>query len=186
MMQRVYTLLVGLLMGLLSAGLLLLFVNRPAGYPIELHPPPTPGMLSVHISGAVVDPGVYHLPAGSIVQEAVDAAGGLLEQANVDLVNLAARLENGQQIHVPQIQPTEAASGEQIVVNPAPYNERININTATAPELEQLPGIGPALAHSIIEYREANGPFQSIDDLMNVPGIGPSKLSALQDLVRLQ
>ncbi len=186
MIQRLYTLLIGILMGLLSAGLLLLFVHKPTGYSIELHPPPTPGMLSVHVSGAVAEPGVYNLRAGSIVQEAVDAAGGLLEQANLDLVNLAARLENGQQIHVPHIQPTEARTGEQMEANPAPYNERININAATAPELEQLPGIGPSLAQSIIEYRESHGPFQSIDDLINVPGIGPAKLSAMQDLIRLQ
>jgi competence protein ComEA len=67
-----------------------------------------------------------------------------------------------------------------------PYNDRININTATAPELVQLPGIGPALAESIIEFREANGPFQSIDDLVNVPGIGEAKLNNLRDLIRLQ
>jgi competence protein ComEA len=143
-------------------------------------------MLSVHISGAVAEPGVYDLPPGSIVQEAVTEAGGLLDEANLDLVNLAARLEDGQQVHVPRIQPTELSSGEQFEAIPAPYNERVNINTATAPELEQLPGIGPALAQSLIEYRQANGPFQSIDDLINVPGIGPAKLDGLRDLIRLQ
>ena len=186
MIRRFYTFLVGLLLGLLATGLLLLFIKSPPGYPIELLPPPTPGMLSVHISGAVAEPGVYSLPPGSIVQDAVDAAGGLLDEANVDLINLAARLEAGEQFHVPRIQPTEAGVEAQTMNDSTPYNDRININSATAPELVQLPGIGPALAESIIEFREANGPFQSIDDLVNVPGIGEAKLNNLRDLIRLQ
>lgn len=186
MMQRVYTFLFGLLTGLLSSGLLLLFINQPLGTSIELLPPPTAAPLSIHVSGAVAEPGVYVLPPGSIAEDAVQAAGGLLEQANLDLVNLAVRLEGGQQVHVPWLNPTEEGSQANFQVQATPYSERLNLNAATAPELEQLPGIGPSLAQSIIEYREQHGPFQSIDDLVQVPGIGPAKLEGLRDLVRLQ
>jgi competence protein ComEA len=186
MKQHIYTLLFGLLAGLLSSGLLLLFINQPSGFSIELQPPPTASMITIHVSGAVEEPGVYTLPPGSIAQQAVEAAGGLLEQANLDLVNLAARLEDGEQIHIPLLRPTELDDAGDLAALSTPYGDRLNINTAQAPELEQLPGIGPALAQSIIEYREQHGPFQSVDELINVPGIGPAKLGNLRDLIRLQ
>jgi competence protein ComEA len=184
--RRLYAFFFGLLTGLLSAGLVLLFMNQPPGYPIELLPPPTEGLISVHVSGAVAEPGVYRLPSGALAQQAVDAAGGILETANLDLINLAARLEDGQQVHVPLIRASEEAAASDSIAPPTPYGDRININTASAPELEQLPGIGPALAQSIIEFREQHGLFQSLDDLMDVPGIGPAKLANLRDLVSLQ
>jgi competence protein ComEA len=176
----------GLLAGVLSAGLLVLFINQPTGFSIELRPPPTASMITIHVSGAVAEPGVYTLPPGSIAQQAVESAGGLSDQANLDLVNLAARLEDGEQVHIPRLHPTEQSESDDEVAQPTPYNDRININSAEAPELEQLPGIGPALAQSIIEYREQHGPFESIDELINVPGIGPAKLSNLRVLIRLQ
>lgn len=186
MKHPVYLLLFGLLAGLLASGLLLLFINQPPGYPIELLPPPTASMISIHVSGAVASPGVYTLPPGSIAQQAVEAAGGLLEEANLDLVNLAARLEDGEQVHIPLLRPTDAGDPVEEAFPSTPYNERININTAEAPELEQLPGIGPALAQSIVEYREQHGAFQSIEELTHVPGIGPAKMADLRDLIRLQ
>jgi competence protein ComEA len=184
--QRAFSFLFGLLAGLLSSGLLLLFINQPPGYPIELRPPATASMISIHVSGAVAEPGVYSLAPGSIAQQAVEAAGGLLEEANLDLVNLAARLEDGEQLHVPLLRPTELDDDNGSPLQSTPYNDRININTAEAPELEQLPGIGPSLAQSIIEYREQHGLFQSIEELTNVPGIGPAKMADLIDLIRLQ
>ena len=181
MFKRSSTFLAGLLIGLLSAGAVLLISSEPRGAPVSLLPPPTQSPLRVHVAGAVQSPGVYVLPVGSIVQQAVAAAGGAQPDAELNAVNLAARLSDGMQVYIP-------AEGE-LVPTPLPLpnssvpSEQVRINQATAGELELLPGIGPVLAETIIEYREANGPFQTEEDLLQVAGIGPAKLDAIRDLV---
>jgi competence protein ComEA len=187
MLKQLLTLVAGVLIGLLSAALLALMSSRPRGHPIQLSLPPTPQALRVHVCGAVSWPGVYELPQGAIVQQAIDAAGGPTSSAEMTTLNLAAHLEEGQQVFVPRKQDhsTPQASTSSSSSHNAP-DQLININTATAAELDLLPGIGPSLAQSIIEHREAYGPFTSPDDLINVSGIGPVKLEGLREWITVR
>jgi len=186
MRARVVPYLIGFLVGLLAAGALWLLLSPPRGTPITLLPPSTPLPLRIHVAGAVAHPGIVELAPGARVAQAIEAAGGTLEGANPDGVNLAAALEDGDQVRVPWLSPAtgEAAAG------PAPGAPEtpgavVNLNTATLAELDRLPGIGPSLAREILAYREAHGAFASVDDLLLVPGIGPAKLAALRDCVRI-
>ena len=134
-----------------------------------------PSLLKVHLAGAVRRPGLYEVPAGFRAGDLVEAAGGLDADADEAAVNLAERLSDGQQIYVPK-------QGE-LPVGMAPGPDQagpIDVNTATAAQLDELPGIGPSLAAAIIAYRTEHGPFASLDALELVPGIGPSKLSRLR------
>jgi competence protein ComEA len=183
LLRRAIPFLSGLLLGLLCTALLQLLLSKPRGYPIELQPPPTCSPLQIHVAGAVISPGVYTMPIGSIVQHAIDAAGGPREDAFLDAVNLAAKLVDGQQVYIStedqppsQTQSSSSSNHQTPVVS-------INVNAATAPELERLPGIGPSLAQKIIDCRDAHGPFLEPDDLLEVSGIGPSKLDQIRDLI---
>jgi competence protein ComEA len=142
-------------------------------------PTSTPGPIRVHVSGAVHQPDVYKLPAGCIVKDAVAAAGGPTESADLDGINLAVELNDQQQVYVPrqgEVAPMAPASaGEGAASGP------VNINTAPAAELETLPGIGPKTAETIVEYREANGPFGTTEDIMDVPGIGEGTFEKIKD-----
>jgi competence protein ComEA len=131
-------------------------------------------------------PGVYSLPAGSLVEQAIDAAGGPDEGASLDAINLAARLQDGEQVRVPRLAAAGAAESTP-ASTPAPVTPSapVNLNTASASDLDRLPGIGPSLAKEIIAYRELHGAFAAVEDLLFVPGIGPAKLAALRDLVCL-
>jgi competence protein ComEA len=189
MLERGSTFIAGLLIGLLAAGLLWLLIAEPRGQPVTLRAPPTPGPIRVHVSGEVAHPGVYALGRDSIVQAAIHAAGGPTAAAELTQINLAAKLHDGQQVFVP---PANQKPGQVVELSEAPVLNagptspgRININRAGASELELLPGIGPSLAAKIIEYREANGPFQTPQDLVDVAGIGPAKLEDLLDWIRL-
>jgi competence protein ComEA len=148
--------------------------------------------VSVHVAGAVYHPGVYRLRAGSRVIDAVQEAGGACWDANVDVLNLAQILEDGQKVLVPVKVPAGEAPAANSFVSPPVAGAAtvsgtlININTADARALESLPGIGPALAQRIVEHRAANGPFTSPDDLINVPGIGEKKLDQLRDYICVQ
>ncbi|RJX22843.1 MAG: ComEA family DNA-binding protein [Ammonifex sp.] len=152
--------------------------------------------VSVHVAGAVYHPGVYRLRAGSRVIDAVQKAGGACRDANVDVLNLAQILEDGQKVLVPEkVQAGETPAPNPFASTPGVSavtggntvsGTLININTADVRTLESLPGIGPALAQRIVEYRDANGPFTSPDDLVNVPGIGEKKLAQLRDCVCVQ
>ena len=184
MAGRAAPILFGVLIGLLAAGLLWLLIAEPHGEAVRLIPPPTPAPLRVHISGAVNHPGVYSLPQGSIVQQAIEAAGGSLAEADLERINLAESLEDGQQIHVPS--QTQAPTDPRTTSPSPPTAGLVNINTATAPELELLPGIGPSLAQGIVAYREAHGLFREIEDLLDVPGIGPAKLEQIRGLVTVE
>jgi competence protein ComEA len=138
-----------------------------------------------HAVGAVRRPGLYELVAGDRVADLIEAAGGPTRAADLDRVNLAAPVTDGTQIIVPRrgdpVAPTPGpsagATGSDTPAAP------VNINLAGPDELETLPGVGPATAAAIIEYRDANGPFASTDELIDVPGIGEAKLAAVADLV---
>ena len=142
---------------------------------------PPHAQLVVDVAGAVARPGLYHLAAGTRIADAVAAAGGATAKADVTLVNLAAPLADGEQVLVPQI-GVAAAPGAAPGAAPS-ATAPLDLNTATAEQLDALPGIGPTTAQKIIDYRQANGPFRSVDDLEAVPGIGPSKLAQLKGLV---
>ena len=198
----------GLCVGLLSVPLILLLNQPPAGTPIALLSPPptfTPVPLRVHVTGAVKSPGVYPLPKNSIVQEAIDSAGGLAHNADTAGLNLAGLLADGQQLFVPELPPTftpapptpttgpgtpsptpEPPTATQLPNNPTLTGQRININTATQPQLESLPRIGPAIAQRIIDYRTINGPFTTIEQIMNVNGIGPVTFEAIKDFITVK
>ena len=138
--------------------------------------------LLVDVSGAVRRPGVYKLPAGSRINDALLKAGGETGKADLTLVNRAASLTDGQQVLVPEkvVAPVAAAaSGGSAPTAAAP----VRLNSATLEQLDELPGVGPATAQRIIDYRTANGPFKSVDELDSVSGIGPAKLAELRDLV---
>ena len=183
----------GLCVGLLSVPLILLLNQQQNGVPVELLPPPptaTPTPIRVHLIGAVNAPGVYELPRGSILQDALNAAGGLTPSAEAGRLNLAKPLNDGEQIVIPEAlapgQPTSTPDPRvPLPTAPSPAG-LININTATQAELESLPEIGPATAQRIIEYRNANGPFFAIDDIQNVRGIGPATFEAIKPFITVK
>jgi competence protein ComEA len=146
---------------------------------------PAAEIVVVHVSGAVAEPGLVRLEAGSRVDDAVQAAGGAQEDADLAALNLARPLTDGEQIHVPRIGdepvPTAGASGTGGGGEPAAAADGlVDINTASASELEELPGVGPAIAGRIVQHREINGPFSSVDDLLEVSGIGPATLERIR------
>jgi competence protein ComEA len=143
-----------------------------------------PAVIVVHVAGAVAEPGVYELPAGSRVGAAIETAGGPSRRADPGALNLAAPLADGERVYVPKVGETvpripveDAPAGSAAPAGP------VDVNRATAEELDQLPGIGPTTAAAIVDHREENGPFASVDDLEAVRGIGPAKLDAIRGLV---
>lgn len=149
-------------------------------------PTATPAPLQVYVSGAVTQPDVYTLPPGAIVRDLLDVAGGVAADADLNHLNLAQPLGDGDHIHVPMIgeEPTPAPANAEDSAGDAPaLTGPLNINTATAAELELLPGIGPVTAESIISYRESVGGFASIEQIQNVTGIGPAKYDAIKELI---
>jgi competence protein ComEA len=168
-----------------------LWYVRSLPQPVEIRAPTaapsveaSPGVLIVHVAGWVRRPGVYELHDGDRVIDAIEAAGGPRKGAELAGLNLAALLTDAQQVLVPRaaeegatapMAPTDGTSGG------AP--ELVNLNTATPEELETLPGIGEVLAGAIVAYREEHGPFTSVDQLIDVSGIGEVTLEEIRDLV---
>jgi competence protein ComEA len=159
--------------------------ERPPGIIDSLTPAPSPEPsatarpLRVYVSGAVREPDVYTLAPDSIVKDAIEAAGGASGGADLDRVNLASPVADGQHVYIPEL-------GEENPPVQPPSNQpdrggKVNINTAAPAALEALPGIGPALAQRIIAYREENGPFAQPEDVMNVSGIGPATFEKLEE-----
>lgn len=146
------------------------------------------GEIVVHIAGAAVHPGLYRLPARARVADALDAAGGPAAEADLDALNLATRLTDGERIYIPR--KGEVAAG-LVADAGAPAGAAgaaggpVDLNAATSAQLVALPGIGPATAEAIVSYRREHGPFRSVDQLLEVRGIGPAKLAALRDKVRV-
>lgn len=193
-------------------GATMFYMRQPAQAPIEIAPvdavtvtveatatvplpTPTPAPVRVYVTGAVVKSDVYFLPAGSIIRDAIEAAGGLAPEADAERINQALELKDQQQIHVPrqgetdapppvqggstQPETTEPGSG------PAPGSPSgaININTANLEQLDSLPGIGPAIAQRIIDYRETVGNFTRIEDITEVSGIGEATFAKIKDMI---
>ena len=193
--------LVALLTAVLAGAAWLLF-GRQEPPSIEVHPPPTAvvqptaeptaqptaGPIMVHVSGAVVAPGVYELDADSRVVDGLTAAGGFADDADEDAVNLAERILDGAQIYVPAIEeqvsdpPAGVSGGERSVEIQLGGSAMVHLNSATQAELEALPGIGPAKAQAIMGGR----PYASVDALLEVSGIGEKTLEQIRDLVDVQ
>jgi competence protein ComEA len=192
------------------AGAALFYFRQPTQEPLEILPAvapatvspavppssPTPSLVRVFVSGAVINSDVYFLPQGSIVKDAILAAGGFAPGADSERINQALELKDQQQLHVPRIgeenlQPLiQGGTGERnSSVISIPDNEiagLININTATPDQLDSLPGIGPAIAQRIVEYRESIGGFNSIDQITEVKGIGPALFDEIKGLITVQ
>ncbi len=163
----------------------------------------TPQIITVHVAGAVKNPGVYRLKYGSRINDGIVAAGGATSAANLDVINLATVLNEGEQIYVPkrgekphvitnrpQVGGAGGAGGAGGVAGAggaanSAVPQLININLASVVELEQLPGVGPATAKAIVAYREKNGAFLKVEDLLKVRGIGPAKLSEILPSARV-
>jgi competence protein ComEA len=152
--------------------------------PVAATPSPTQATLFVHVAGWVRRPGVYELREGDRVIDAIERAGGPKRGADLGGLNLAALLVDAQQILVPRPAPAEPPAGTVPTEGETPSGSTlVNVNVATAEELETLPGIGEVLAATIIQYREENGPFTSVDQLVEVSGIGEVTLEEIRDLV---
>lgn len=200
--QSLAMLLIGVALGVILTvvGMTLTNRTRPAAIiiqPPEMTPTPvgtaTPEPVHVYIVGAVLAPGVYSLSADGIVQDVIAAAGGFSAEARADLVNLAQPLADGMQINVPADgeeevrsqsvtifsvpEASETSSGDNIAI--------VNINTANVGELDTLPGIGPSTAQKIVDYRDENGPFTSIDAILNVSGIGEAKFDQIAPYITI-
>jgi competence protein ComEA len=176
---------------LIILGGVIVFLRRPAQPELIVtsppptatpQPSPTPAPVRVYVSGAVTHPDVYELPPESIIKDAIEAAGGATNEADLDRINLALSVADGQHIYVPHqgeesppisppTEPPDTASGQT--------GGKININTASQSEIESLPGIGPSRAQGIIEAR----PYDSIEDIQKVPGIGEVTFQKLKDLI---
>ena len=162
-----------------------------------------PTGITVYVSGAVVSPGMYKIPAGSRAVEAIGMAGGMLNDANKDKVNLAKKCKDGTQVNVPFLSAKQKKEKEQdvaYIVAASRYKalsegslqvnegnaitDKVNLNTADQKRLESLPGIGPAMAKKIINYR-AKGKFTSIEDIMQIPGISTKKFNAMKELLEV-
>lgn len=188
-MKSWQSILLGTFLGILAAVAMYLVAVPPRGSTIELLPAPTLPPDVVFIDGAVQKPGVYPLVQGSRVSDAVSAAGGLLENASTTSINLAAKVHDGEKIHIPPEDELQNGANPVLrsVEGPAESQPAglININTANEADLTTLPGIGPARALDIIAYREQHGPFQNIEDLQDVPGIGTVTFDRLKDLITI-
>lgn len=176
-----------------------------AGTQVSLSPVPAPLTVKVHVAGAVVRPGVYELSSSARVVDAVKAAGGATARADLERINLAQTLVDTEQVFVPMRNssspkattsprlkpvrttvpapsiPAGAAPNASITSGSNPA--RVDINSATSDQLDALPGVGPATAKAIISHRTRKGPFAKVEDLLNVPGIGPAKVAALREFV---
>jgi competence protein ComEA len=178
------------------AGLLGFVLVHKASPPPELRLPraqpapaaaPTTADVVVHVAGAVVHPGVARLPGGGRVTDAIAAAGGPTREADLDQVNLAARVSDGDRVYVPRRgeAPQAAVGGTTGSASATARPGPVDLNSAGVEQLDALPGVGPATAKAIVDYRMTKGRFRSVDDLLAVPGIGPAKLATLKPRVKV-
>jgi competence protein ComEA len=148
----------------------------------ELRAEPRPRLV-VHVVGAVRRPGLYRLADGARVADVLRRAGGATRRADLSLVNLAAPVSDGSQIVVPRRAPPATTGSAATGSEAAPASGPLHLNTATAEQLDELPGVGPVTAQKIVDYRAQHGAFSSVDDLDAIPGIGPARLEQLRELV---
>jgi competence protein ComEA len=166
---------------LLGVGVLFLVTRPPRGSPITLLPAPSPAPITVYVSGKVNHVGLFALPSGSRVNDAIQAAGGFSEGANSGVLNLAKILVDGEQIEVLELITNTVTGGSTRSTNSS--LTLVDINIASLEQLDTLPGIGPITAQEIINYRDTNGPFARIEDIMNVPRIGQATFDKIKDLI---
>ena len=171
--------------GMVLVGLAAAFLQRPTPAPLVVQAPtarpsPSPQIvpIAVSVAGEVPRPGLYHLPPGSRIDDAVKAAGGATDAADVNRLNLAARLADGQQVMVPRRIEALGAGAAPPVLPAA-----VNINLATIPELDRLPGVGPAIAQRIVAYREQHGPFTRVEQLRDAKLVNAATFEKIKDLV---
>jgi competence protein ComEA len=154
--------------------------QQPPAAELVSEPSTRASKLVVHVAGAVGEPGLYRLPEGSRVADAVARAGGAAASADTSAINLAAPLVDGMQVVVPA-RVEAAPSGDGPTA--AATTRRVSLSSATVEELDTLPGIGPVTAQKIVDHRAAHGGFRSVDDLDAIPGIGPARVEQLRELV---
>lgn len=148
--------------------------------------------IKVHVTGAVNNPGVIELNEGSRIQDAINLAGGVRDDANLEEVNLAYCLEDGQKLYIPNINEKEVEylsieNGDKVIEGYKNSDTlKVNINTCGVEELKKLPGVGEALAQKIIDYRNENGKFKTVDDLKNVSGIGEKKFESMSEYLEVK
>jgi competence protein ComEA len=206
--DRLRDLLTIVLINLTALGVIVRQLRDPRDTAVRVEPPPsptpmataTPVLLHVYVSGAVGRPRVVRLAEGARVSDAVDAAGGLLPGADVTAVNLAAPVADGWHLHVPAegeaaqvggVAPLTAGPADAMPAGgadraTASIGGQVDLNSATAAELETLPGVGPALAERILAHRASHGRFSSVEDLLAVSGIGEKTLERLRDKVTVR
>ena len=168
--------------------------GTPSGMLVELpdrDPTPVadamPGRVTVYVSGEVKSPGVYELWPDARANDALQAAGGPTADADLDRVNLAEKVADESQVHIPKRGAEPALGVAPAVPGSGPGGPtKVDLNAADLAQLDTLPDIGPVRARAIIDYREANGPFASVDDLMNVTGIGEGLLGPIRDLAEVR
>jgi competence protein ComEA len=187
--------LIGFLGGLLFGGVILLFFLPQRGEPIRLVTAtpndaaltsPTSSTVQIHVAGAVQNPGVYILSENARNVDAITAAGGTTDEADLERINLSEFIKDGQRVYVPYTgQPISTSEGSSTISLSPAESALVNINTADAAALMSLPGIGEVKAAAIITYRETYGPFTSIEALLNVNGIGQATLEGLRELITL-
>ncbi|MEL7644755.1 MAG: helix-hairpin-helix domain-containing protein [Anaerolineaceae bacterium] len=185
----------GFIGGLLLSGLILLLILPQRGEPIQLvtatpdqraQLTATTATLEVYVAGAVAAPGVYTLPVGSRVHQALSAAGGAAQDADFERVNLSAFLMDGQRVYMPRLGeavPADDTTRAQSIQTTSPG--LVNINGADLQTLMSLPGIGETKAGAILSYRNEHGPFTSLEELLNVPGIGQALLGEIRGFITL-
>jgi len=177
--------LVGIII-ILIGGFLFIF-NRPqkeSPPPIKIEENSEIVKVAVHIGGAVRSPGLYYLDPDARVADTIEKAGGPTSDADLDSINLASHITDGMKVLVPSKTKQVNTEGQNSLSGSnSSHPGKINVNTASSKELEELPGIGEVLAQRIVSYREANGPFKTVEDLLKVSGIGKKKLEGIKDLI---
>jgi competence protein ComEA len=178
--SNLFHLALAVLFGFGIGGLILILNKRPKLEPIQILPTTTPVLMAVHVSGEVLEPGVIYVARDTRIGQVIEEAGGFSTDADQNSLNLAAYVYDGQRIHVPS----------QIEVSLQPMEDQdeairypININHCSLDDLISLPGIGETKAAAIIKYRETNGGFDTIEDILNVSGIGPAIFSEIKELI---
>lgn len=192
-LERYRVSITAVLIALILVGGFVFYLKRPEAAPIAVADnalatatATSNGIIKVYVSGAVASPGVYTLEGGDRVEDAIKAAGGPSSNADLSRVNLAKRITDEQQVNVPVIGSTPAPAGTALsgaVDTAKEPSGPVNINTANEQELQTLPGIGQVFSQRIIQYREANGPFKSIEDIKKVEGIGDGRFQQIKDLI---
>jgi competence protein ComEA len=191
MMKTWQHILLGFLFGIICAGVITLGVVPPRGVPIQLLPAPTPQPITVYVTGCIKSPGLYQLSNGSRVVNAMEIAGGNCQSANLEGINLAAKLSDGMQVDIPfegnQSSTHPIVDENNLTENDTNMKEAsININTASWEVIETLPGIGPEKAKQIVKYRQETGSFLTLEDLLNVPGIGTTIFNQIKPFLTLE